>query len=123
MFIKLKVFGCKEGDVLAAINCDLADNWLESSKMQIGSGTTSALRQVPKQERQKELRLCFRKCLRTTTSYMQQHLPIKNYVLRDLQYLHPVCRKVESARSAVSRLCHHLKRVTKTDEFADKVSS
>jgi hypothetical protein len=123
MFIKPEVVGSKEGDILAAINCDLADNWLESSKMQIGSGTTSALRQVPKQQRQKELRLCFRKCLRTTTSYMQQHLPITNHVLRDLQCLHPVCRKAESARSAVSRLCHHLKRVTKTVEFADNVSS
>ena len=109
MFIKPEVVGSKEGDVFAAINCDLADNWLESSNMQIGSGTTSALRQVPKQEHQKELRLCFRKCLRTTTSYMQQHLPIKNHVLRDIQCLHPVCRKAESARSTVSRLCHHLK--------------
>ena len=26
MFIKLEVVGSKEGDVLAAINCDLADN-------------------------------------------------------------------------------------------------
>ena len=43
MFIKLEVVGSKKGDVLAAINCDLADNWLESSKMQIGSGTTCAL--------------------------------------------------------------------------------
>ena len=32
-------------------------------------------------------------------------------------------RKEESGRSAISRLCSHLRKITKTDEFCDAVGS
>lgn len=52
---------------------------------------------------------------------MKEHLPLTNAVLRDLQCLHPLYRKEEGGRAAIGRLCNHLKKVTKTDEFSDAV--
>jgi hypothetical protein len=54
---------------------------------------------------------------------MQEHLPITNVTLRDLQCLHPIARKAECSRAAVEKLCLHLRRVSKSDSFADDVSA
>jgi len=53
--------------------------------MAIGSGTKRALKSVQDSKR-KEILLAIRSCLKTTTAYLQQHLPISNPVLRDLPY-------------------------------------
>jgi len=57
--------------------------------MAIGSGTKRALKSV-QDSKCKEILLAMRSCLKTTTVYLQKHLPISNAVLRDLQCLHPL---------------------------------
>jgi len=47
--------------------------------------------------------------------------PVNNAVLRDLQCLHPQVRKAKGGRAAIGRLCQHMKKVTKSDQFRDTV--
>lgn len=55
--------------------------------------------------------------------YLKDHLPLRNAVLRDLQCLHPLARKADAGRSCIGRLCSHLQKMTKTDEYCDHVCS
>jgi len=112
----------KEGHDLTEVNCEQSKNWLESDRMAIGSGTERALKSVPDSKR-KEILLAVRACLKITTVYLQQHLPISNPVLCYLQCLHPLARKHATGRATVGRLCHHLKKVNKTDVFVDRVDA
>ncbi len=54
---------------------------------------------------------------------MKDHVPVNNTILRDLQCLQPVVRKEASGRSATSRLCSHLRKIMKTDQFCDAFGS
>jgi hypothetical protein len=90
--------------------------------MTIGCGTERALQSVQDSKRNGIL-LEIRSCLKTTTAYLQKHLPISNPVLRNLQCLHPLARKQIISRATVGRLCQHLKKVSKTDVFVDKVDA
>jgi len=69
------------------------------------------------------LLLAIRACLNITAAYLQQHLPMSNSVLHDLQCLHPLARKHAPGRATVGRLCQHLKKVSKTDVFVDRVDA
>ena len=97
--------------------------YLPSKNMEIGSGTKRLVSGLP-DDKQKTLRLEFRKSLKLVGKYMKECLPLTNAVLRDLQCLHPLYRKEKGGRArraAIDRLCNHLKKVTKTDEFSDAV--
>jgi len=120
MFLKTEVVAEKVGNELKAIDCEKSENWLPSKNMEIGSGTKRLVSGLP-DDKQKTLRLEFRKSLKLMGKYMKEHLPLTNAVLRDLQCLHPLYRKEEGGRAAIGRLCNHLKKVTKTDEFSDAV--
>ena len=61
-------------------------------------------------DKQKNLRLAFRNGVKTMGKYVQEHLPLTNAVLRDMQCLHPLYREEERGRAAIGRLCNHLKR-------------
>jgi len=122
LFMKPDVVAEKEGHDLTEVNCEQSKNWLESGRMAIGSGTKRALKSVPDSKR-KEILLAVRACLKITTVYLQQHLPISNPDLRDLQCLHPLARKHATGRATVERLCHHLKKMSKTDVFVDRVDA
>ena len=69
--------------------------------MAIGSGTKRALKSV-QDSKCKEILLAMRSCLKTTTVYLQKHLPISNADLRDLQCLHPLARKQSTGRAIVA---------------------
>ena len=99
LFMKPDVVAEKEGHDLTEVNCEQSKNWLESGRMAIGSGTERALKSVPDSKR-KEILLAVRACLKITTVYLQQHLPISrpNPVLCDLQCLHPL--------GTVQKLCN-----------------
>ena len=120
MFLKAEVVGEKEGAELHAIDCDKGDNWLQGRDMEIGSGTKRTLAILP-DDRKKTIRLDMRKSLKVMGKYLQDHLPLKNAVLRDLQSLHPLARKADAGRSCIGRLCNHLQKVTKTDQYCDHV--
>lgn len=122
LFMKPDVVAENEGRNLTEVNCEQSKNWLESGKMAIGSGTKRALKSV-QESKHKEILLAIRSCLKTTTVYLQNHLPISNAVLRDLQCLHPMARKQATGRATVGRLCQHLKKVSKTDAFVDRVDA
>ena len=121
-FIKPEVVAEKEGQPLFDVDCEQSQNWMDSGKMAIGSGTNRALKSVP-DNKKREIRLAIRSCLKTTTIYLQQHLPITNPILRDFQCLHPAARKEPSGRATVARLCQQLKKVCKTDSYIDKVDA
>jgi len=53
-------------------------------------------------DKKKTVRLAFRKCLKTLSIYLKDHLPVNNIILRDLQCLHPEFRKAEGGRAVVS---------------------
>jgi len=74
---------------------------MESGKISIGSGTERALKSV-QGSKCKEIFLAMRSCLKTTTVYLQKHLPISGAVLRDLQCLHPLARKQSTGRATVA---------------------
>jgi len=86
---------------LSEVNCEQSRNWLESGKMATGSGTKRALKSV-QDSKCKEILLAVRSCLKTTTVYLQKHLPISNAVLRDLQCLHPLARKQSTGQATVA---------------------
>ena len=122
MFLKAEVIREKEGAELHAIDCDKGDNWLQSRDMEIGSGTKCALA-VLSDVKKKTVRMDMRKSIKVMGKYLKDHLPLRNAILRDLQCLHPVARKANTERSCIGRLCNHLQKVTKTDEYCDHVCS
>jgi hypothetical protein len=111
------------GADLVDLKCDLADNWLPLKDMDIGMGTRLAVSKVKHDSRRTELRREFRQYFKTIAVYMQTRLPLTNPVLRDLSCLQPNNRKVDKAKSAISRLCLHMKKVTKTDDVCDRVNA
>jgi len=113
----------KDGADLVDLKCDLADNWLPLKEMDIGMGTCIAVSKVKQDSRRTELRREFRQCFTTIAVYVQTRLPLTNPVLRDLSCLQPKNRKVDKAKSAISRLCLHMKKVTKTDDVCDRVNA
>ena len=112
----------KEGADLVAVDCEEADNWLLRNEMEIGSGTKRVLASKA-DDKKKTVRLAFRKCLKTMATYLKDHLPVNNVILRDLQCLHPEFRKAEGRRAAVGRLCQHMRKVTKTDQLCYTICS
>src|SRR6266516_1623330 len=120
-FLKATVVGTKEGRSLIDIKCDEAANWINSTSLNVGVGTNKALAFINKEEEKKKVRCAMRSCLVAMVSYLQERLPLDNPVLRDLQCLDTVVRKTQEGKSALARLCMHLRKVTRTDDFCDKV--
>ena len=69
--------------------------------MAIGSETKHALQSV-QDSKCKEILLAMRSCLKTTTVYLQKHLPISNAFLRDLQCLRPLVTKQSTGGATVA---------------------
>ena len=82
-------------------------NRLESGKMTTGSGTKCALKSI-QDSKCKEILLTMRSCLKTTTVYLQKHLPVSNGVLCDSQCLHPLVTEETVNRSGNSCICHEI---------------
>src|SRR6266516_2766235 len=120
-FLKATVVGTKEGRSMIDIKCDEAANWINSTSLDVGLGTNKALAFINKEEEKKKVRCAMRSCLVAMVSYLQGRLPLDNPVLRDLQCLDPVVRKTQEGKSALARLCMHLRKVTRTDDICDKV--
>jgi hypothetical protein len=67
MFLKPDMIRVKERVESAAVQCDTADNWLISTKLDVGAGTKRAFHDIAAVENKKKLRMAMRKCLRVTT--------------------------------------------------------
>jgi hypothetical protein len=122
-FMKASVVDAKEGQSLLDLKCDDTNNWVHLSSMDVGIGTKTALLAIIKEEDRKKLRYSMRSSLIAMVSYLQSRLPLSNPILRDLQCLHPIARKAEGSKLAIAQLTRHLRIVTKTDEFCDKVQA
>ena len=122
-FLKTESVENKTGQELCEVKCDDYQNWLSLTKIEVGVGTRKAIATVPGEDTRKELRRSFRKCLKALCMYLQSNLPLANPLLRDICCLNPSNRKSEDSRSAISRLCLQLIKVTKTDTFCDSVTS
>ena len=121
-FLKFDLVQGKDGSDLVGLKCDQANNWLPLKEMDICMGTRLAIFKV-KHSRRTELRHEFRQWFKIIAIYMQTHLPLANLVLRDLSCLQPKNRKVDKSKSAISRLCLLIKKVTKTDDFCDRINA
>ena len=122
-FLKTESVENKTGQDLCEVKCDDYQNWLSLTKIEVGVGTRKAIATVPGEDTRKELRRSFRKCLKALCMYLHSNLPLANPLLRDICCLNPSNRKSEDSRSAISRLCLQLIKVTKTDTFCDSVTS
>lgn len=123
LFMKGEIVGTKEGKDLADVQCDTSANWLPRQAMDVGVGTKTALTSVVREDDRKRISCSFRTAFIKSVSYMQSRLPISNPILRDLQCLDPMVRKSDEAKRAFVRLCTHLNKVTKSDEYCDKVQA
>lgn len=122
-FLKSDAVQGKDGALLVDVKCNHADNWLPLKEVDIGMGTRLAVSKVKNDNKRTELWREFKQCFKSIATFMQTRLPLTNPVLRDLSCLQPKNRKVDKAKSAISRLCLHMKKVTKTDEFCDRVNA
>lgn len=123
-FLKAELIQDKEGAELVCVKCAEGVNWLPLKEMDIGMGTRLAVSKVKNDSKRTELRRAFRHCFTLIATYMQTTLPLTNAVLRDLSCLQPKKnRKVDKGKAAISRLCLHMKKVTKTDDFCDRIQA
>lgn len=122
-FLKYAVVKDKEGAELVAVKCTDADNWLPVNEVDVGVVTSLALSKVKKDNTRKELRYAFRQSLSKIVTYMQTTPPVTNPVLRDLSCLQPSVRKLEPSKSMISRLCLHLKKITRMNDVCDKLQT
>lgn len=118
--LKSDVVQNKDGPNLAQLSCSNADSWLSLKAIDVGVGTRKALAEVKNDTKRTELRRSFRQSYIKIATYMQSALPLQNPVLRDLSCLQPKSRKLEESKSAFSRLCLHMKKVTRTDALRDR---
>ncbi len=121
MFLKPECIEKKEGQKLTEVACDSSENWLSLEKFDIGVKTRLEMSALKNENKKKELCLSFRQCLTKIAHYLQTHLPLKNSILRDLRCLQPRARK--DGKSAVGRLCLHLKKIMKDDAYCDRVNN
>jgi len=122
-FLKSEVVQGKEGAQLVDLKCSDGDNWLPLNEMDIGMGIRLALSKVKNDSRRKELRLGFRHCFTSIATYLQTTLPLTNSFLKDLSCLQPKTRTIDKGKSAISRLFLQMKKVTKTNDFCDRVQA
>jgi hypothetical protein len=120
-FMKVDSARTAEGAQLVALKCNESEHWLSLKEVNIGTATRFALAKIENANNRKEVTLSFRQCFMKIARYLQETLPLTNPVLRDLACLQPKARKLEESKSAISRLCLHLRKVTKTDDFYDDV--
>ena len=107
------------GSDLTSIECQDVKLQLPDKSIVIGKGAREALvKLTSEQQRQAVLGICSFMC--TTATELQQKLPLKNELLRQLGCTNPLKRKKESTVSSIERLTTVLQPAISTSEVIDE---
>ena len=107
------------GSDLTSIECQDVKLQLPDKSIVIGKGAREALVKLTS-EQQRQALLGIRSFMCTTATELQQKLPLKNELLRQLGCTNPLKRKKELTVSSIERLTTVLQRATSTSEVIDE---
>ena len=117
-FMKGQAVEKRYGSDLTSIECQDVKLQLPDKSIVIGKGAREALvKLTSEQQRQALLGICSFMC--TTATELQQKLPLKNELLRQLGCTNPLKRKKESTVSSIERLTTVLQPAISTSEVID----
>ena len=118
-FMKGQAVEKRYGSDLTSIECQDVKLQLPDKSIVIGKGAREALvKLTSEQQRQALLGIRFFMC--TTATELQQKLPLKNELLRQLGCTNPLKRKKESTVSSIERLTTVLQPAISTSEVTDE---
>ena len=118
-FMKGQAVEKRYGSDLTSIKCQDVKLQLPDKSIVIGKGVREALvKLTSEQQRQALLGICSFMC--TTATELQQKLPLKNELLRQLGCTNPLKRKKESTVSSIERLTTVLQPAISTSEVIDE---
>ena len=118
-FMKGQAVEKRYGSDLTSIECQDVKLQLPDKSIVIGKGAREALvKLTSEQQRQALLGICSFMC--TTATELQQKLPLKNELLRQLGCTNPLKRKKESTVSSIERLTTVLQPAISTSEVIDE---
>ena len=118
-FMKAQAVEKRYGSDLTSIECQDVKLQLPDKSIVIGKGAGEALvKLTSEQQRQALLGICSVMC--TTATELQQKLPLKNELLRQLGCTNPLKRKKESTVSSIERLTTVLQPAISTSEVIDE---
>ena len=118
-FMKGQAVEKRYGSDLTSIECQDVKLQLPDKSIVIGKGAREALvKLTSEQQRQALLGICSFMC--TTATELQQKLPLKNELLRQLGCTNLLKRKKESAVSSIERLTTVLQPAISTSEVIDE---
>ena len=105
--VQSKEMGSNYGSSLASINCKDVKLQLADKDIVIGDSTRKTLRELSS-EQQRHTMLEIHSFFSTTTSYLQEKLPLGNQLLKQLWCLNPAKRNEESTISSIKNLASAL---------------
>ena len=118
-FMKGQAVEKRYGSDLTSIECQDVKLQLPDKSIVIGKGAREALvKLTSEQQRQALLGICSFMC--TTATELQEKLPLKNELLRQLGCTNPLKRKKESTVSSIERLTTVLQPAISTSEVIDE---
>ena len=118
-FMKGQAVEQRYGSDLTSIECQDVKLQLPDKSIVIGKGAREALVKLTS-EQQRQAQLGIRSFMCTTATELQQKLPLKNELLRQLGCTNPLKRKKESTVSSIERLTTVLQPAISTSEVIDE---
>ncbi|MDA8010156.1 MAG: hypothetical protein MPK75_10680, partial [Alphaproteobacteria bacterium] len=118
-FMKGQAVEKRYGSDLTSIECQDVKLQLPDKSIVIGKGAREALVKLTS-EQQRQALLGIRSFMCTTATELQQKLPLKNELLRQLGCTNPLKRKKESTVSSIERLTTVLQPAISTSEVIDE---
>ena len=118
-FMKGRAVEKRYGSDLTSIECQDVKLQLPDKSIVIGKGAREALVKLTS-EQQRQALLGIRSFMCTTATELQQKLPLKNELLRQLGCTNPLKRKKESTVSSIERLTTVLQPAISTSEVIDE---
>ena len=118
-FMKGQAVEKRYGSDLTSIECQDVKLQLPDKSIVIGKGAREALVKLTS-EQQRQALLGIRSFMCTTATELQQKLPLKNELLRQLGCTNPLKRKKESTVSSIERLTTVLQPAIGTSEVIDE---
>ena len=118
-FMKGQAVEKRYGSDLTSIECQDVKLQLPDKSIVIGKGAREALVKLTS-EQQRQALLGIHSFMCTTATELQQKLPLKNELLRQLGCTNPLKRKKESTVSSIERLTTVLQTAISTSEVIDE---
>ena len=119
-FVKKDFILDKSDKELVELDLNETEIHLSIKSIDIGEAARRAISSVPEGEAKRFL-FNLKKCFITVSQYLQKKLPLKNQILKDVQFLNPTMREIPWIDNAIPRLCRNLKNLRLSDEEIDKI--